>query len=272
MKNKRLIILLSIFSFIILLVVLSSTVFTVRASSISVEWHISPLAFMQNQNQSIVDKISERENIIFYDKDKASEVLETDYPYIKVLKIEKKFPNKIIVHTTERHEQYCIKVGDECYVLDDSGKVLNVYSSSQFEILGSVPNRKPIIVDIVGMTIESSTMQTGKTAQIPRVVTILQDVSKALKNSGFTETWQVIKNIASIKIEFGFKSQLIVETTRNNMSICVEDINKDLTAKIRFGLGLLNTNDLASTTDSILTVGYDSNGRLIGELSPKSTP
>lgn len=274
MKNKRLIILLSIFSFIILLVVLSSTVFTVHSSSISVEWHIrsSPLDNMKNQGQAIIDTINDRENIVFYDKNKATNTLEEKFPYIKVLKIEKKFPNKIIVHATERREQYCIKVDDEYFALDESGKVLNVYSKEDFDRLGEQANRKPILVDIVGLTVEASTMQTGKTAQIPRVVTILQNVSKALNNSGYTETWQIINNIASINIEFGYKSQLIVHTNRNGMSISVDDINKDLASKIKFGLGLLSTREFASEANKVLNVGYDSEGRLVGTIPEENTP
>lgn len=271
MKNKRLIILLSIFSFIILLVVLSSTVFTVRSSSISIEWHISPLEYMKNQNQSIVDTISDRENIIFYDKDKATDVLEEKFPYIKILKIEKKFPNKIVVHATERREQYCIKVDNEYYALDESGKVLNVYSWENFERLGEQANRKPILVDIVGVTVEASTMQTGKTAQISRVVTILQDVSKALKNSGYTETWQVINNIANISLEFGYKSHLLMNTNKNGMSICIDDISKDLATKIKFGLGLLNSKEFQSEADKVLNIGYNLDGQLVGTI-PENTP
>ncbi len=272
MKNKRLIILLSIFSFIILLVVLSSTVFTVRKNSISVEWHREGLTFMQNQNQSIVEKIVEHENIMFYDKDRATKILEEEFPYLKVLKIEKKFPNKIVVHATERSEQYSIKVDNDYYVLDDSGKVLNKYSATDFGLLSAEQNRRPIVVEVCGMTVESSTMQIGKTAQIPRVVTVLQDVSTALKNSGFTETWQVVSNIANIKIEFGYKSHLVIDTNKNGMSICVDDINIDLTTKIRYGFALLNTPELESSTESILTIGYDSNGKLVGELASKNTP
>ncbi len=269
-KNKRLIILLSIFAFIILIVVLSSTVFTVHATSISVEWHISPLQFMQGQDKEIVGEIVDKENIIFYDKNQAISTLEEKYPYIKVLKIEKKFPNKIIVHATERQEQYAIKVNEKYYVLDEEGKVLNSYDQSGFDALGATPNRRPLVVSISGMTIEESTMQIGKYAEISRVITILKNLSSGLKNSGYTETWQVINNFKSVSIELGYVSKLSLDTNaERNITLIINDVNKNLSAKVRFGVGLLNSRDFADKTNCNLTISYNSEGKLIGDRVDK---
>lgn len=266
MKNKRLIILLSIFAFVVLLIVLSSTVFTVRASSVSVEWHVSPLQYLQNQNDNIVADAMQNENIVFYDKNQTIQTLEQKYPYIKVLKIEKKFPNKIVVHVSERYEQYAIMVGQEYYALDETGKVLNLYTSSQFEALSATANRKPIVVSVSGMTIDGSTMQTGKIAQIPRVVTILKEVSTGLKQCGYSETWQIISKIKNISIEFGYVSKLTICTTNKNLDIEISDVNVNLSDKVRFGVNLVYSDALAAASDKTLVVYYGSNGKLASYL------
>ncbi|WP_053956894.1 cell division protein FtsQ/DivIB [Inediibacterium massiliense] len=54
-------------------------------------------------------------------------------PYIKTVEIERKFPNKIVIHITERKEEALIQFMNEYLIIDEDGMVLR--SSSQMENL-----------------------------------------------------------------------------------------------------------------------------------------
>ena len=261
MKNKRLIILLSIFAFLILIVVLCSTLFMVRESGVSIEWHSSSLSYLKDSDEEIISSVPTKENIMLINKDEITEFLEEKFPYINVLKVEKKFPNKVIIHAIERQDQYAIAVEGEYYSLDDQGKVLNKYTKEEYDNLAV--NKKPMLLNVVGMTIEDA-MQIGKIAQISRVLSTMQNLSTALKQSGFTETWQVINNFESAKLEFGYVSTLTLVNNRN-ISIVIDEINVDLNKKILFGIAVTRSDDLKDKTDIVLNVGYNSDGKLVAD-------
>ena len=246
MKNKRLIILLSIFAFLILVVVLCSTIFTVRENTISIEWHISDLTHLKDKDEEIISSVPTKENIMLVNKEEISSSLENKFAYINVLKVEKKFPNKIIIHAIERQDQYAIEVNNEYYTLDDQGKVLNKYTKLQYDNLSV--NKKPILFNVAGFTVEESTMQIGKKLEIPRVLSVLQSLSSALKYSGFTETWQVVNNFKSVKLEFGYVSTLALTNSRN-IEIVVDEINVDLNSKIAFGIAATRNDELKDKTE-----------------------
>ena len=267
MKNKRLIILLSIFAFLILIVVLCSTLFTVRENTISIEWHSTALTHLKDKEGEIISSIPTKENIMLIDKDEISVSLEENFPYINVLKIEKKFPNKIVVHAIERQDQYVILAEDEYYALDDQGKVLNKYSKTEYETLAI--NKKPILFEVKGMTIDVSTMQIGKKAKIPRVLSTMQSISSALKQCGFAETWQVVNNFKSATLEFGYVSTLSLVNSRD-INIVVDEINVDLKEKIVYGIAVTRSDELKDKTDITLNVGYNGEGKLIADY--KDTP
>lgn len=267
MKNKRLIILLSIFAFLILIVVLCSTLFTVRENSVSIEWHSSALTHLKDKEDEIISAVPTKENVMLIDKGEITSTLEESFSYINVLKIEKKFPNKIVVHAIERQDQYAVLVGDEYFALDDQGKVLNKYTKTEYDALSV--NKKPILFEVVGMTLDAGTMQIGKIAQIPRVLTTIQNLSNALKRSGFTETWQVVNNFKSASLEFGYVSNLTLVNSRD-ISIVVDEINVDLAEKIAYGIAVTRSDELKDKTNITLKVGYNSDGKLVADY--ENTP
>ena len=95
MKNKKLIALLSILGFLAIIVLLCSTVFTLK--TVNVNW----LTTRYKLSDVTSDKIIEDNNfdfggsIFFLKKDKIVSSLEEKYPYIKVVSVETNFPNKI---------------------------------------------------------------------------------------------------------------------------------------------------------------------------------
>lgn len=125
MKNKKLIIFLSIFVFLAVIVVLSSTVFTLH--SVSVKLVTDPEAALANEQQ-IIDSAQFRygESIFFSSKKTYSQNIEKANPYLRVVNIETIAPDKLVIHVAQRQECYKIKVGDKYAITDENLKVLRI--------------------------------------------------------------------------------------------------------------------------------------------------
>ncbi len=125
-KSKILTIFLSLLAVVVLLVVLSSTLFAV--SSVSVQFHSTKnvLASVDETEIAKSSNIKTGSNVFFLSKTKAKQKIEQTYPYIKVLNIETKFPNKIIIHAIERDKVFAFQKDDKYYVTDSDLKVLDI--------------------------------------------------------------------------------------------------------------------------------------------------
>ncbi len=133
-KNKIITIFVSVLAIIVLLVVLSSTLFAV--SSVKVEFQSSKniLASVDETEIAQSANIKKGTNVFLIEKSKAKNNLEKAYPYIKVLNIETKFPNKIVIHAVERDEVFAFQTTNKYYVTDSDFKVLRIVEG-EFESL-----------------------------------------------------------------------------------------------------------------------------------------
>lgn len=145
--NKRLTILFSLLSVAILLVVLFCTVFLVRSIEV-----VGTQGYEPNDSKVLEDSLlATGINIFSVSENKVTENIEAKNPYLKVVLVERKFPDKVIIHVTERTEQFFMRVsGDKYAILDRELKILNVIdsvSAELTEIKGHIPE---------GLTTESA--------------------------------------------------------------------------------------------------------------------
>lgn len=127
MKNKRLVIILSVLIVLTLLIVLVSAVFTVQ--SISVQWHTQPNVLTVNSNEKIISssKIKEKSSVFTLKKKDYIASIEKNNAYVKVKSIEVKFPNKVVIHVCEREPYYYLNLSaGEYAILDADLKVLEL--------------------------------------------------------------------------------------------------------------------------------------------------
>jgi len=127
-KIKILTIFFSVFGAIVLLVILSSTLFSVK--TISVKWESEKVNLTSVLDEQVIEKsnIKSGTNVFFVSKTKGQKNIEKSFPYIKVLNIETKFPNKIIIHAVERNEVFAFQKDDKYFITDSDLKVLRVES------------------------------------------------------------------------------------------------------------------------------------------------
>ena len=123
--NKRLIVLISFFAFIVLIIVLSSTVFSLRTVQVN---FLSTTNYLENEIDIISSaNFSYGESIFFIDREVYTNEIEQNNPYIKVVSLEVVFPNRLIIHAVERNEMYAFKLSDNSYAItDDELKVLSI--------------------------------------------------------------------------------------------------------------------------------------------------
>lgn len=124
MKNRRLAIVLCIFAFLVSVIVLSSAMFSLSDVSIN---FMSTTSVLTGSEQVILDSadFQSGKNVLFINKGLYVSKIEALFPYIKVVNIETKFPNRLVVNCVERNEVFVIKLPDNTYaVCDEEFKVL----------------------------------------------------------------------------------------------------------------------------------------------------
>jgi len=134
--KKTLIILSSVFGAVLLLFILSFTLF--RVHNIKLNFKNQTTIYASEERQEAVinsANISRSAPIFSINKKLAIETLEKENSYLKVVNIETVFPNTLIIHCAEREELFCVKIGENLYYyLDEDLKILRLdtsYSSSQ---------------------------------------------------------------------------------------------------------------------------------------------
>lgn len=255
MKNKRLVAILSILAFITVLIVLSSTVFTLQ--KVSVNWMTTKDELVGISDDSISDYVSTGVNIFLVDKNDITKNLEKKFPYLRVVGIETKFPNKIIVHSAERQSLFAIRVndGNDNYymIIDEKGKVLKKTTSSIFA--GGDLGAKPIKVTFEGVGVDSSDYIVGEDIKDESIKSLLTSLSYTMRESGHTPTTS--KGIFNeIKIVYAGGEKVINFVTRNGMIISIKDAETMTTDKLLLGLAVYDKNQQNGVVEGVIDVWW----------------
>lgn len=235
MKGKRLVILLSVLACLTVLIVLSSTLFTLQ--TINVEWLTTKSELTYLKDSQIIENVSKGDSIFLLKKDDVATELEKKFPYLRVVYIETKFPNKIVIHSAERQSMFAIRLSDDEYVVIDAyGKVLKLATSSIFA--SGELGIKPIKLTFDNCPINPSDYNVGEYIDNEIIMNIVEKVSKSLFESGYTSTTSkgVFKNINVVTMG---NSEIYFQT-RNGMEIKISKFETYLTEKFLLGLERFN--------------------------------
>ena len=124
MRNRKLIVLFSILAFLTLLVVLSSVIFSVQdvyASCYNDENEAYDSAIASQE----VNGISKGKSIFLLNEQKAIETIEANYSDVKVINIERKFPNQIYINYVRIFPYIALETDDCVLYASNSGKILS---------------------------------------------------------------------------------------------------------------------------------------------------
>lgn len=255
MKNRRLVVILCVLAFLTVLIVINSTIFTLQ--SVSVNWLTTRYELESVKDYSITDNISKGQSIFLINKEEITNTLEKKYPYLRVVSIETKFPNKLVVHSAERESLYAVKLSDSEYaILDEKGKVLRFDNDSLFAgsegDLGSKPIRINFDENLSVVKLED--FQVGEYVGSQYIRGILSSLSTSLRESGYIPTTSkgVFKQIT---IDSQGSSSEINMQTRNGIQLVIKKFENATTDKFLLAFAqynILHNEGVVSCTVEVL--------------------
>ena len=255
MKSKRLVVLIVLLCFVVLLVVLSSTVFTLQ--TVSLNWLTTRSLLADDDLDSLTSnvRVPIGESVFLFKKSDLKEDLEKNNPYLQVVSIETVFPNRAVVHVAERKQLYAIKISQENYiVLDKHLKILNIISADTLFAISE--GNRPAIVEIDNPNIninvgESRTIRVeisqdgiiketlqfsiGDFLDIENIDNFLKDLTESLLEANYKD--QSIRGfISKISLNLNNNEDINIET-RCGIDINLKDCTEELTTKLLTGIG-----------------------------------
>ncbi|MBE5746384.1 MAG: FtsQ-type POTRA domain-containing protein [Clostridiales bacterium] len=255
MKNKSLIISLSILAVIVLFVVLSSTIFCLKSVEIN---FVSNTIHLTQKEDEIIETTNFKYNqsIFFVNKQKYKNEIEQNYPYIKIINIETIFPNKLIVNAVERNELFTIKTYEEnafknYLVLDDELKVLNTYQSFTNSHLN------PILINIEGEFTQTNSVGSFLTSGNNDLIKNLAVELYAYNNNPLL----LKANFEEINLNYGSTGDVRI-LMRSGVEIKLKDATTRLSEK--FMLALSYYNELTDKTTGTITTYVNNEDKVVG--------
>jgi len=255
-KNKSLVIILSIIAFIVLFVVLSSTIFCLKNVELN---FLSNTINLTGQNEQIIESadIKYNKSIFFADKEEYAKNLEEKNPYIKIINIETLFPSTIRINAVERNELLCVKgFSDNAFksfmIMDDELKVLK----TEKEYVNKKTNA--IFVNFEGEN--SVFVEQGQVFSDATNTNLLKKLTTELL--AYNNSVVLLKaNFEEITFNFSSQDNLKIKM-RSGTEIVIEDISTKFSEK--FMLGLSTYDSVENKTSSKITVYENNDGKVVG--------
>jgi len=254
MKSKKLIALICVLAFITVLIVLNSTLFTLQ--HISVNWMTTKYKLEVMQDKDLIKSVPLGDSIFLLNKEEIKNRLEKDNSYLRVVGIETKFPNKIVIHSAERETLYAVQItSNEYAVIDELGKVLELSTSGEV-FAGSALGAKPIKVTFKNFSLNPKDYEVGEEIKDENAKALLVRLAKTLKESNYNQT--ASKGVFSgIDVELTGSGYDINMSTRNGMKICLKDAKQMTTEKLLLGLECYNLLQQESVVSGSVIVEYN---------------
>ena len=196
MKYKKLVIILSsIIGAILLLLLLTFTLFRVNSVSIDFKNETTIFASDEFKNEIIYTSNAQNYSTIFaVKKSEIKNNLEHEYPYLKVINIETVFPNSLVIHCAEREETFTIKISDNLYyICDEDLKILSVATNYEAK------NGTPALLNNV--EIKNKTARVGEFLDMENAEIVKDMITAfAYNNKTISDFKNMFKNV-SLNIE-----------------------------------------------------------------------
>ncbi len=256
MKTKRLAIILSVLIFLTIIIVLCSAVFTVQ--NISVNWLTKPNVLTVDDNEDIISssKIKMNSSVFTLKKQQYIENIEKSKSYIEVVKIEVKFPNKVVIHAREREPYFYLNLGNSDYaILDKELKVLELTNDLQNYI--KLFGISPCELAVDSSMIANLNLSRGD----------FLNIAYTSMFKGITEYLQEL-NYDTLKAKNTFKTFMLKNNnlyiyTNLGLNIYINNVNDNLNKKLLYGVSAYEQYKDSYSTGTI--VCYSNNFYLTNE-------
>lgn len=259
MKRKRLIIIGSVCTFLVLIIILCSTIFSLH--SVRLEFRYTPTVLSESNAKNYVKSgnFDYGKNILFMNFKTNISNIESAHPYIKIIKIERKFPNKAVVHASERTPAFKALVNGTSnlyLVMDEDLKILNkgTIDSGSPVISGSLSEAEQRVPTLtLSGTAFGNTLTAGEFCKNDR----LHDYISAFLDGFYAIDPQVntsiMSNIAIILNSEEENGKTVFEFgLHNNIGLVVKIVgDDDLSEKVKLFMFVYKDEDVYSTATRI---------------------
>ena len=232
MRNKKLIVIFCILVGIALLVILDSVLFSVQKVTAYCHNDMDNVILDDGstlgQKVVLAGKVEMGKSIFLIDKDKIVKNVESKLPNVKVINIEKKFPDRITIHYASIKPTFSVEMEQGYYVCTNEGKVVDIVSDKPSGLIDLVVN--------VG-----SELKIGDYLDCKNISTVVAIID-ALDRLGYSSKDQEerILLLSLIKfIDLTVHDEIIYIGTGSDIVIKVFGISPDsIFKKIHYGMSL----------------------------------
>ena len=224
MKAKRITLLVSIICVVLVFVVLSSTVFSLNR----VEFCFlqSPIYYKSDSNiaESVIKsgKFNYGESVFLIDKEAHAKKIEKEYPYIKVVGIETKFPNVLLIQSIERQAFFAVPNEENTMfaICDGDFKVLRVVTYTDYVANPEYPSIDCADIRFSEQTVGDFLIETEESKILAELPSIFEQIDYKS-----TEVGTIVK-------KFDVQKDTLRILSYNNYRIEISEPTKFLTEKI----------------------------------------
>lgn len=184
MKSKKYVIGYAIAVFVLVFIIAFNSVCSITQFDVRFETGSAPAAQSAEKVQERLNGYLNKSYLFFKTAnvdDIVAEICEEDGTYLKVVSVQKKFPNKVTAVIEEEYEQYAFysEADNKYYVTDADGKVLAVKESADNNISENAAN-----VEITGFTYSSAaegeTLEADESVQFSLLMDLLSVADEKL--------------------------------------------------------------------------------------------
>ncbi len=224
MKYKRLLLFVTSMIFITAFVICFFAVF--KTAEIYVD-----VTAVTNSKENITKKAltvceaKQGDNLLFLNTDKLAEELNLQSGYLKVVKIEKKYPNKLYVTIEERVEKFAVLYENNYYMLDDEMHVLAKKDANT----NNTDGNKNVLLNFSIADIDESSIAIGSNLKVYDKATSLylkENLDKLYLRRG--DIYSIDVTVKKDKVYF----RRLTLTMREGMVINIDKPNERMGEKI----------------------------------------
>lgn len=198
--DKRVLALIIIFAIIAITLILCATVFLLRNVEVGYS-AVGEDAVVSKEEIIAASGLKPNKNVLFINEKQIVSNVQQKYPQVKVINVERVFPNKVIIYVTVRVPVLAVSVGDEFALIDREMFVTDIVSSDE---LIQKQNAYGYEFIRVNFSLPSEKAVQGKqiAADVSKELCVVQNVIAGYENLGllnqnlrsFVESVEVVEN------------------------------------------------------------------------------
>lgn len=188
MSKKRSIILISVITAIMVIFVIFTTVFRVNLQKVTVVGEKTENISIENVISS--SGIKKGKSIFLINKEQAINQIEKSNPYVKIEKIEIKFPNKIEYIISAR-EEFCFEIVGGTYTVFDN----------EFKALRKTDEKPSGLIEIKNLNATANVGEFATQNLIKNCFSIFEETFQISKDGQNSSTISLTKNEAKVLIQ-----------------------------------------------------------------------